>query len=447
MKDYYKLLNIDYISSTEEIKRAYRKLAIKYHPDKNQGDKMFEEKFKEITEAYEVLNEPAKRREYDAQYKQYYNRETRNKSAQNEEVTPSTFLSIFVDIKNKISLNIDAINKQGLYSTLDEILSDINIKFLVTRNEVNINSQIIDNVLFCCLFLNASNSLAIRAKLFVLANNNQHLNQKISNYNSNSNNNNSNSQRTSSNNNNKKYVPHTTSNDSSNIGCIIFIIICVFAAIVIANGDKNKSTDYSPSSSQENGDLNNEFILDTTATQNGTTVYPESKQLSSEEMLEQEKKNLIKEGWTETEIENGQLPKCYNFIPKRGKINNKLEVSVGGGTDVAIKVMNVETERCVRYVFINSRTTYEITNIPEGIYYLKIAYGKDWYSKIENGQCVGKFLRNALYEKGSEIMDFNVQRTYEGYSIPSFQLQLDVISSNSQNTFNSQNISENEFNQ
>ena len=52
-----------------------------------------------------------------------------------------------------------------------------------------------------------------------------------------------------------------------------------------------------------------------------------------------------------------------------------------------------------------------------------------------------------MYEKGSDVMDFNVQQTYDGYNIPSFQLQLDVISTNNQNTFDSQNISENEFNQ
>jgi hypothetical protein len=122
-------------------------------------------------------------------------------------------------------------------------------------------------------------------------------------------------------------------------------------------------------------------------------------------------------------------------------------VQVGGGTDVAIKVMNLQTNKCVRYVFINSGSTYKIRNIPEGFFYLKIAYGKDWFSKIENGQCVGKFLRNPLYEKGNDTMDFNLKYTSDGYRIPSFQLKLDVIATNIMNTFSSQNISENNFNQ
>src|ERR1035438_8928656 len=64
-KDYYKTLGVDKKSSQEEIKKAFRKLAIKYHPDKNQGDKKSEEKFKEINEANEVLSDPEKRKKYD----------------------------------------------------------------------------------------------------------------------------------------------------------------------------------------------------------------------------------------------------------------------------------------------------------------------------------------------------------------------------------------------
>ncbi len=65
-KDFYKILGVEKTASVDEIKKAYRKLAKKWHPDVNQGDKAAEEKFKEITEAYAVLNDPNKRRQYDA---------------------------------------------------------------------------------------------------------------------------------------------------------------------------------------------------------------------------------------------------------------------------------------------------------------------------------------------------------------------------------------------
>lgn len=64
-RDYYEVLDVAKTASEEEIKKAYRKKAIQYHPDKNPGDKAAEEKFKEAAEAYEVLSNPEKRQRYD----------------------------------------------------------------------------------------------------------------------------------------------------------------------------------------------------------------------------------------------------------------------------------------------------------------------------------------------------------------------------------------------
>ncbi len=72
-KDYYKILGVDRNSSEEDIKKAYRKLALKYHPDRNPGNQQSEESFKEINEAYQVLSDPEKRSRYNQLGESYNN--------------------------------------------------------------------------------------------------------------------------------------------------------------------------------------------------------------------------------------------------------------------------------------------------------------------------------------------------------------------------------------
>jgi curved DNA-binding protein len=71
-RDYYKILGVPRASKADEIKSAYRKLAMQYHPDRNPGDRQAEERFKEINEAYQVLSDPQKRSRYDQLGEDYF---------------------------------------------------------------------------------------------------------------------------------------------------------------------------------------------------------------------------------------------------------------------------------------------------------------------------------------------------------------------------------------
>jgi len=77
IKDYYYILGLNKNATKDEIKTAYRKLSMKFHPDQNQGDKFFEERFKDLHEAYETLVDDEKRRTYDYICSEIFTKRTR----------------------------------------------------------------------------------------------------------------------------------------------------------------------------------------------------------------------------------------------------------------------------------------------------------------------------------------------------------------------------------
>jgi hypothetical protein len=112
-------------------------------------------------------------------------------------------------------------------------------------------------------------------------------------------------------------------------------------------------------------------------------------------------------------------------------------------------MINVATEKSIRYVYIERNSTYTIRNIPEGRYYLKIAYGDNWGRKKDESSCANRFITNTLFKKSDNILDYNL--IYDGngnYQIPSYSLQLNVIVASgdgSGSSLSTNSISENSF--
>ena len=154
-------------------------LAVKYHPDKNGGDKASEERFKEISESYIILGDAAKRNAYD--YTTGY--QDRYRSSGTAKQTPVTFLILFKRIKEKVIHANGRINQKALFKVIDDLLSDETITFLITVRDTATNNLITDDILTCCVFLDETLRSGIYAKLLKLANGDPRFTEKLALYN------------------------------------------------------------------------------------------------------------------------------------------------------------------------------------------------------------------------------------------------------------------------
>ena len=145
LKDYYQILQIQPHSTLAEIKQAFRRLALIYHPDKNPNDKYAEVQFNEIKEAYEVLTTPVKKEDYLQQ--RWYNQSI-GKRRTLETITPVSILKLVLELEQYVSrLDVHRMNKGGLSDYLDQLLSTDTIECLKQFNEPEINKQIITSAL------------------------------------------------------------------------------------------------------------------------------------------------------------------------------------------------------------------------------------------------------------------------------------------------------------
>ncbi len=167
MKDYYKILGVLPGSTQAEIKKAYRLLAVQYHPDKNEGNSHSEERFKEISESYIVLGDTVKRNAYDVS-SGYKKPHSPNVSATGHTVTG--ILLMCRKTKERVFNAGGRINKEMLYRLVSDILTDETIDFLLNLGDGVTNNLIIDEIIVCGIFMMDEHKAEIKNKLIRLAN-------------------------------------------------------------------------------------------------------------------------------------------------------------------------------------------------------------------------------------------------------------------------------------
>ncbi|RYG51792.1 MAG: J domain-containing protein [Chitinophagaceae bacterium] len=147
-KDYYKILNVPPTAGPEEIRKAFRNLALKYHPDRNNGDRYKEAMFREVQEAYETLSDQKSREDYN--YRRWYTR-SHGKQFREQAITPVQIhaeagkLANYVSTANNLQVDYDVLS-----SRIRGVLSKENIELLLQFNETTTNEKIIRLLLKSC---------------------------------------------------------------------------------------------------------------------------------------------------------------------------------------------------------------------------------------------------------------------------------------------------------
>jgi len=146
MKDYYAILECTPMSTRDEIKRNYRRLAMKFHPDKNDGDKYAAAYFNDIKSAYETLTQPEKKAKWLEE--RWLHQVLNNNYSEKEPLTPQLILSKTLQLEKYISrLDTFRMDHWTLSNELESILSSENIACLKQFNQPEVNKTIIQYIL------------------------------------------------------------------------------------------------------------------------------------------------------------------------------------------------------------------------------------------------------------------------------------------------------------
>lgn len=160
--------------------------------------------------------------------------------------------------------------------------------------------------------------------------------------------------------------------------------------------------------------------------------------------LSPQQEALVEKGWyIPKNTLSGELSKEYGIKNKYGQQDNYFDIQIGNGCDVAVKIMDAMTDRCIRYVLVLENSTENVQMIPQGKYYLKLAYGKKWM-EYDNGDGTlsGKFTQNVSYDRSIDVFDFGRKNSS---SVISYILQINIEDNQHQSNFETMSISESEF--
>lgn len=382
-KNYYQILGLPTTCSDDEIKKAYRKLAIKFHPDKNSNDKYFEERFKELQEAYDVLSDPTKRRDYDIRFAKKTEQSTRTKSTDTKREQGTTPESLATDIEaafRKLKwAESEQINYTELLKYIDSILNDNLVTQLLKIGDIKSNERIVDAISGLFKFLVKNDIKKYMPLLVKLSGANNELITKLHKIEK------------------EEIRKEETAKIFTAFKWVAGIAIVIWI-IYMANSEDS-------SSSTSNYTYNPKSVIDT-----------------APEMIEKVSK------YAGNKLKTGDSP--YNNYFGKGVYDkdylNQLEVKNGQSLDVIVCLTEYYgSKRTIRNEYIRAGESFTMTNIPNGTYYLKSFYGKDWNpdTLLYNARLKGFFDTSSGFSVSDEFNDLlKMEQNEKSYSIYSVTL-------------------------
>ncbi len=152
---------------------------------------------------------------------------------------------------------------------------------------------------------------------------------------------------------------------------------------------------------------------------------------------------LKDEGWDSIkDLKSRDISLEYGITPIYGIQDNYFDVKMGVGSNLALKIIDLSNNRCIRYIYVQENSEYTVSQIPQGKYKLLIAYGKNWMTLQKDGETFGKFADNVHYEQSVDVFDFGKKNSKD---MVNYLLTINIKEDLHATNFNTEEISEDQF--
>ena len=169
LKDHYEILQIPPDANADEVKKAYRKLAFKYHPDTNGNDELAAQHFQNLQEAYAVIGDSAQRKKYDTER---WLAGMSNRATEQEHITPDWMLKEVIKLHNYLTdIDTDRTSQLAIHSYLTQLFSDNRMAVLKKDGDMSVNEGIVKLVLQATVGLKYEYLQPLTEKLLQLVDN------------------------------------------------------------------------------------------------------------------------------------------------------------------------------------------------------------------------------------------------------------------------------------